>query len=81
MKRPGSCIKRDCQINEQRHFAAVASRYAKLDEVQEGGMPQSAYLEAIDPQTTPERREKLVNALREYCKLDTLAMVKIARFF
>lgn len=44
-------------------------------------MPQSAYLEAIDPQTTPERREKLVNALREYCKLDTLAMVKIARFF
>lgn len=54
--------------------------YSKLDEVQEGGEAQSAYLEAIDPRTAPERRAKLVSALREYCKLDTLALVRLARF-
>ena len=55
--------------------------YSKLGEVQEGSMAQTAYLEAIDPETPPERREKLVNSLREYCKMDTLALVRIARFF
>ena len=55
--------------------------YSKLDEVQEGGMAQTAYLEAIDPATPLERREKLVNSLRKYCKMDTLALVRIARFF
>ena len=55
--------------------------YSKLDEMQEGGEAQSAFLEAIDPQTTPERRDKLIGALREYCKMDTLALVRITRFF
>lgn len=43
-------------------------------------MAQSAYLEAIERQTTPARHAKFVNALREYCQLDTLVMAKIGRF-
>jgi hypothetical protein len=55
--------------------------YSKLDEVQEGGAAQSAFLETIDPQTPQERREKLIGALREYCRMDTLALVRIVRHF
>lgn len=54
--------------------------YAKLGEVQEGGQAQVAYLEAIDPGTTPERREMIERALRAYCGHDTLAMVHLTRF-
>jgi len=54
--------------------------YSRLDEVQDGGEAQSAYVEAIDPHTTPQRRDQLINALREYCKLDTLALVRLTRF-
>jgi hypothetical protein len=49
--------------------------------VQDGGMAQAVYAEAVDPATPPERREKLINALREYCKMDTLALVRLVRFF
>ena len=55
--------------------------YQGLAEVQDGTMAQSAYLEAIASNTDPGRRDKLTLALKEYCKLDTLAMVKIAHFF
>jgi hypothetical protein len=55
--------------------------YQGLAEVQDGTMAQSAYLEAISSNTETGRRDKLTQALREYCKLDTLAMVKIAHFF
>ena len=55
--------------------------YQGLVEVQDGTMAQSAYLEAISSNTAPDRRDRLTQALREYCKLDTLAMVKIAHFF
>lgn len=55
--------------------------YQELMEVQDGTMAQSAYLEAITPATSSERRAALTRALREYCKLDTLAMVKVAHFF
>jgi hypothetical protein len=44
-------------------------------------MAQMAYLEITNPATPTERREKLTRSLIEYCKLDTLAMVKVARFF
>lgn len=55
--------------------------YSLLDEVQDGGMAQGAYLEMIDPETPDDRRVKLASSLREYCKLDTFAMVRVARFF
>ncbi len=55
--------------------------YKKLDEVQDGGMAQAAYLEMIRPDVAEERRHKLSSSLLEYCKLDTLAMVRVAHFF
>lgn len=54
--------------------------YAKLGEVQDGGQAGVAYLAAIDPGTTAERRQAIDAALRAYCANDTLAMVRLARF-
>jgi len=55
--------------------------YADLEDVQDGGMAQAAYLEAIAPTTSPERKEVLRKALLKYCERDTFAMVMLARFF
>ncbi len=55
-------------------------RYDALDEVQEGSGAGLAYLEVIDPATNKTRRDRLIDALLEYCKLDTLALVRLARF-
>jgi len=51
--------------------------YDQLDGVQDGGMAVAAFMEAIDPATTPERKQEIENQLVEYCKLDTLAMVRL----
>ena len=51
--------------------------YAELEEVQDGGGAQQAFLELLDPTTTTERRSTLTGALQRYCSLDTLAMVRI----
>ena len=50
--------------------------YANL-EVSDGAMAQEAYKEAIHPQTSPERKEKVQEAMLKYCEQDTIAMVKI----
>ena len=50
-------------------------------EVQDGNDAMDAYLQIIDATTTPERREQLKQELLEYCKLDTLALVRLVRFF
>jgi hypothetical protein len=39
------------------------------------------FLEAIDPETGPERKAELEEQLLRYCKFDTEAMVEIVRFF
>jgi hypothetical protein len=54
--------------------------YGALGEVQEGMAAGRAYLEIIDKKTDPKRRKELIKSLIEYCKLDTLAMVRLARF-
>lgn len=54
--------------------------YDKL-EVGDGGDAQNAYSEIIDFGTTKKRRQQLTEGLREYCALDTLAMVRLAWFF
>ena len=54
--------------------------YGALGEVQEGMAAGRAYLEIIDKKTDPKRRKQLITSLTEYCKLDTLAMVHLARF-
>ena len=46
-----------------------------------GGDAQDAYREILHPQTTVDRRLNLTDGLYEYCKLDTLAMVRLAWFF
>ncbi|WP_269522420.1 DUF2779 domain-containing protein [Coraliomargarita parva] len=55
--------------------------YASLKEVQHGGAAVEAYLEAISPETSSERKAELRERLLEYCKLDTLATVRIWEFF
>lgn len=55
--------------------------YKKLDEVQNGLMAQTAYLESINPDTSKERKDDLKHKMLVYCKLDTLAMVKLVEFF
>lgn len=54
--------------------------YDSLDEVRDGTAAQAAYAEMIDPATAPERKAQLERALREYCRLDTMAMVRLAHF-
>lgn len=39
-----------------------------------------AYREILHPQTPEERKQELTLGLREYCTLDTLAMVRLAWF-
>ncbi len=51
--------------------------HANLEEVADGMAAQSAYLEIIAPETSAVRREDLRKKVLEYCKLDTLAMVRI----
>jgi hypothetical protein len=55
--------------------------YTALAEVQDGLMAQTAYLEAIDAQTSQDRRETLRRAMLEYCAYDTRALVRLAHFF
>ena len=54
--------------------------YAELSEVQDGGGAQEAYREAIAPDTPPDRKQVLDQALRRYCGRDTEALVRLASF-
>jgi len=51
--------------------------YGELDDVADGGQAQLAYLEAIHPETSVDRRTTLDTALRRYCGQDTIAMVRL----
>ncbi len=54
--------------------------YQALGEVQDGTAAQRAYGEIIDLATTAGRRNTLIQDLRDYCRLDTMAMVRLAGF-
>ena len=54
--------------------------YEDIGQVQDGGMAQLAYLELIDSNTMLGRKMRIKRNLLEYCKLDTLAMVRLAKF-
>ena len=45
-----------------------------------GGDAQAAYREILHPNTPAVRKQDLTKGLREYCTLDTLAMVRLAWF-
>ena len=49
--------------------------------MQDGTGAQVAYAEAIDPATSAERRDAIRRALLDYCKLDTLSLVRLVEFF
>jgi hypothetical protein len=54
--------------------------YSRLDEIQDGGAAQRAYLEASDPSTPAPRRAEIRERLLRYCAHDTLAMLRLARW-
>ena len=54
--------------------------YSELTGIAEGMAAADGYLEAINPETTPERKAELEEQLLRYCRFDTEAMVKIVRF-
>jgi predicted RecB family nuclease len=56
-------------------------RYDALDGVQDGGTAMAAYVEAIDSDTTADRKTEIHQQLQKYCELDTLAMVRIWSYF
>lgn len=56
-------------------------RYDALDGVQDGGMAMDAFLEAIHPDTSAERKNQIEQQLLAYCKLDTYAMVRLWQVF
>ena len=55
--------------------------YAALGEVQDGVAAQHAYFEAIKPTTSDARRAALRRSLLDYCRQDTLALVRLVEFF
>ena len=56
-------------------------RYDALDGVQDGGGAMDAFLEAIHPDTSIERKQQIEQQLLAYCKLDTYAMVRLWQVF
>jgi hypothetical protein len=56
-------------------------RYDDLVGVKDGEAAMAAYAEAIAAGTTVARRAELQDELRAYCRLDTLAMVRLWQFF
>ena len=55
--------------------------YETLGVVRDGLAAQTAYLEAIEPKTPAARRAALRGALLDYCRHDTLALVRLVEFF
>lgn len=55
--------------------------YDTLGAVRDGLAAQAAYFEAIDAKTPAARREALRRALLDYCRQDTLALVRLVEFF
>jgi hypothetical protein len=60
---------------------APGSGYETLGGVRDGLAAQTAYLEAIDSRTTDARRAALRRDLLDYCRHDTLALVRLVEFF
>lgn len=56
-------------------------RYDTLEGVQDGGMAMNAFLEAIAPTTTANRKAQIEQQLVAYCGLDTYAMVRLWQYF
>ena len=55
--------------------------YEALEGVQHGGAAMEVFAEAIQPGTTAERKSEIERQLLAYCRLDTLAMVRLWELF
>ena len=55
--------------------------YEALEGVQHGGAAMEVFSEAIRSDTTAERKSEIERQLLAYCRLDTLAMVRLWEFF
>lgn len=55
--------------------------YETLEGVQHGGAVAEAFAEAIHPGTAAGRKREIKKQLLAYCRLDTLAMVRLWEFF
>jgi hypothetical protein len=53
----------------------------RLSGITDGSMAAQAYRKAIEPGTSSEEKGKINDALLSYCKRDTLAMVRLWKFF
>ena len=53
--------------------------YSNLAEVKSGTDAQAGYMEAIDPATSPERHAAVRDAMLEYCRRDTEAMMIVLK--
>lgn len=51
--------------------------YQALGEIQHGGAAAAGFGALLNPETPDDRRSQLRSDLLEYCKLDTLAMVRV----
>ncbi|MDX1459583.1 MAG: DUF2779 domain-containing protein [Xanthomonadales bacterium] len=58
-----------------------ALSYDSLEGIHEGSEASKAYFEAIDPSTSETRREQIRAQLINYCRQDTLAMLRLVQFF
>jgi hypothetical protein len=54
--------------------------YAQLEGIKEGTAASDGFIEAIQAETSAERKAELDTQLRRYCRFDTEAMVEIVRF-
>jgi len=61
--------------------ATTGRDYDELIGIKDGSMAMAAYLEAIEPATSPARKVEIDAQLRAYCALDTKAMVDIWKVF
>jgi hypothetical protein len=55
--------------------------YAQLNGVQDGEMAIEAYKKAVARETMPEKKMVIEQQLMEYCKLDTMALVRMWQIF
>ena len=55
--------------------------YENLEGVAEGMEASNAYLQAIQPGISAERKQEMQRELLDYCAFDTFAMVRLVEFF
>jgi hypothetical protein len=61
--------------------AITGHGYDELDGIRDGGMAMGAYVEAISPSISAEKKAQIERELMEYCALDTEAMVRLWEYF